>query len=50
MPRFARGGRRRRRRRPAIIVVIGYYIRTHVSEASIFLEARAQVEAEKAIS
>ena len=34
----------------AIIVVVGYYIRTHVSEAPIFLEARAQVEAEKAIS
>jgi MFS family permease len=34
----------------AIIVVIGYYIRTHVSEAPIFLEARAQVEAEKAAS
>ncbi|HEY8912828.1 MFS transporter [Lacisediminihabitans sp.] len=34
----------------AIIVLIGYYIRTHVSEAPIFLEARAQVEAEKAIS
>lgn len=34
----------------AIIVVIGYYIRTHVSEAPIFLEARAQVEAEQAIS
>ncbi len=34
----------------AIIVVFGYYIRTHVSEAPIFLEARAQVEAEKAIS
>ncbi|TFD50537.1 MFS transporter [Cryobacterium frigoriphilum] len=34
----------------AVIVVIGYYIRTHVSEAPIFLEARAQVEAEKAIS
>ncbi|MET0932326.1 MAG: MFS transporter [Mycetocola sp.] len=34
----------------AIIVVIGYYIRTHVNEAPIFLEARAQVEAEKAIS
>ncbi|MET0884893.1 MAG: MFS transporter, partial [Mycetocola sp.] len=29
---------------------IGYYIRTHVNEAPIFLEARAQVEAEKAIS
>ncbi|TFC83192.1 MFS transporter [Cryobacterium sp. TMT1-21] len=34
----------------AVIVVIGYYIRTHVSEAPIFLEARAQVEAEKAVS
>jgi len=34
----------------AVIVVIGYYIRTHVSEAPIFLEARAQVEQEKAIS
>lgn len=34
----------------AIIVVVGYYIRTHVNEAPIFLEARAQVEAEKAIS
>jgi MFS family permease len=34
----------------AIIVVIGYYIRTRVTEAPIFLEARAQVEAEKAIS
>lgn len=34
----------------AIIVVIGYYIRTHVNEAPIFLEARAQVEAEKAIN
>ncbi|MFD5213666.1 MFS transporter [Microbacterium sp. NPDC058345] len=32
----------------AIVVIIGYYIRTHVSEAPIFLEARAQVEAEKA--
>ncbi|WP_336646540.1 MFS transporter [Microbacterium sp. USHLN186] len=32
----------------AIVVVIGYYIRTHVSEAPIFLEARAQVEADKA--
>jgi MFS family permease len=32
----------------AIIVVVGYYIRTHVSEAPIFLEARAQVEAGKA--
>ncbi|TFD29030.1 MFS transporter [Cryobacterium cryoconiti] len=34
----------------AVIVVIGYYIRTHVNEAPIFLEARAQVEAEQAIS
>lgn len=34
----------------AIIVVIGYYIRTHVSEAPIFLEARAQVEEEKAVN
>ncbi|MBC7443704.1 MAG: MHS family MFS transporter [Ramlibacter sp.] len=34
----------------AVIVVIGYYIRTHVSEAPIFMEARAQVEAEKAVS
>jgi len=32
----------------AVIVVVGYYIRTHVSEAPIFLEARAQVEADKA--
>lgn len=32
----------------AVIVVIGYYIRTHVNEAPIFLEARAQVEAEQA--
>lgn len=31
----------------AIIVVIGYYIRTHVTEAPIFLEARAKAEAEK---
>ncbi|KGJ71657.1 MFS transporter [Cryobacterium roopkundense] len=34
----------------AIIVIIGYYIRTHVSEAPIFLEARAQVEADKAVN
>jgi MFS family permease len=34
----------------AIIVVIGYYIRSHVNEAPIFLEARAKVESEKAIS
>ncbi|KJQ53385.1 MFS transporter [Microbacterium sp. SA39] len=32
----------------AIVVIVGYYIRTHVSEAPIFLEARAQVEADKA--
>ncbi|WP_313356714.1 MFS transporter [Microbacterium sp.] len=31
----------------AIVVIIGYYIRTHVSEAPIFLEARAQIEADK---
>ena len=34
----------------AVIVVIGYYIRSHVNEAPIFLEARAQMEAEKAVS
>ncbi len=34
----------------AVIVVVGYYIRTQVSEAPIFLEARAQVEAEQAVS
>ncbi|QNE46326.1 MHS family MFS transporter [Glaciihabitans sp. INWT7] len=34
----------------AVIVVIGYYIRSHVNEAPIFLEARAKVEAEKAVS
>ncbi len=34
----------------AIIVVVGYYIRTHVSEAPIFLEARALVESEKAVN
>ncbi len=34
----------------AVIVVIGYYIRTHVSEAPIFLEARAKVDAEKAVN
>lgn len=32
----------------AVIVVIGYYIRTHVSEAPIFLENQAKREAEKA--
>ena len=31
----------------AVIVVIGYYIRTHVSEAPIFLEARAKAESEQ---
>jgi len=34
----------------AIIVVVGYYIRTHVSEAPIFLETRAQAEAQKAVN
>ncbi|GLB69424.1 MFS transporter [Arthrobacter mangrovi] len=34
----------------AVIVIVGYYIRTHVSEAPIFLEARAQVESEKSVS
>jgi len=34
----------------AVIVLVGYYIRKHVTEAPIFLEARAQVEAEKAVS
>ena len=34
----------------AVIVLVGYYIRSHVNEAPIFLEARAQVEAEKSIS
>ena len=32
----------------AFIVVIGYYIRTHVSEAPIFLENQAKRDAEKA--
>ncbi|CAN5247417.1 MFS transporter [soil metagenome] len=32
----------------AVIVLVGYYIRTHVTEAPIFLEARAQVEAGEA--
>ncbi|MFD1213264.1 MFS transporter [Arthrobacter sp. GCM10027362] len=32
----------------AVIVLVGYYIRTHVSEAPIFLQARAEAEAEKA--
>lgn len=34
----------------AVIVLVGYYIRRHVEEAPIFLEAKAQVEAEKATS
>ncbi|QWT25273.1 MHS family MFS transporter [Subtercola sp. PAMC28395] len=34
----------------AVIVFVGYYIRTHVTEAPIFLEARAQAEAEKTAS
>ncbi|WP_291057604.1 MFS transporter [Herbiconiux sp.] len=33
----------------AVIVLIGYYIRTHVTEAPIFLEARAQAEAQKEV-
>ena len=31
----------------AVIVLVGYYIRTRVTEAPIFLEAKAQVEAEQ---
>jgi metabolite-proton symporter len=31
----------------AVIVIVGYYIRTRVSEAPIFLEARRQAEADK---
>ncbi|MBS0022513.1 MFS transporter [Microbacterium paraoxydans] len=34
----------------AVIVLVGYYIRRHVEEAPIFLEAKAQVEAEKSTS
>lgn len=34
----------------AVIVLVGYYIRRNVEEAPIFLEAKAQVEAEKAVS
>ena len=34
----------------AVIVATGYYIRSHINEAPIFLEAPAQVEAEKAVS
>jgi metabolite-proton symporter len=33
-----------------VIVLIGYYIRTHVTEAPIFLEARAKVDSEKALN
>ncbi|WP_368499755.1 MFS transporter [Herbiconiux sp. A18JL235] len=32
----------------AVIVLVGYYIRTHVNEAPIFVEARAEMEEEKA--
>jgi MFS family permease len=34
----------------AVIVFVGYYIRTHVTEAPIFLEAKALVEKEQAVS
>lgn len=34
----------------AVIVLVGFYIRTHVEEAPIFLEAKKQVEQEKATS
>src|SRR5690349_19716613 len=34
----------------AVIVFVGYYIRTHVTEATIFLEAKALVEKEQAVS
>ena len=34
----------------AVIVIIGYYIRTHVTEAPIFLEARAKADSEKALN
>ncbi|MFF2369745.1 MFS transporter [Agromyces sp. NPDC058110] len=34
----------------AVIVVIGYYIRTHVTDAPIFLEAKAEQEQAKAAS
>ena len=33
----------------ALIVLVGYYIRTHVNEAPIFIEARAEAEATKAV-
>jgi MFS family permease len=34
----------------AVIVFVGYYIRTHVTEAPIFLEAKALVENEQAVN
>jgi len=34
----------------AVIVFVGYYIRTHVSESPIFLEAKELVEKEQAVS
>jgi MFS family permease len=34
----------------AVIVLVGYYIRTHVNEAPIFIEARAKAEEEKRTS
>jgi MFS family permease len=34
----------------AVIVLVGFYIRTHVSEAPIFVEAKAQAEAEQSRS
>jgi MFS family permease len=34
----------------AVIVLVGFYIRTHVSEAPIFVEAKAQAEAERSRS
>ena len=34
----------------AVIVFVGYYIRTHVTEAPIFLEAKALLAEEKAVS
>ena len=34
----------------AVIVFVGYYIRTHVSESPIFLEAKAQLEEDQSAS
>ena len=34
----------------AVIVVIGYFIRTRVNEAPIFLEARAEVDSKRAVN